>query len=345
MNSRLALLITLMAVIVPTLACGKSAPSPPTGTTRKVVFGSPVTPPNLVHLAPYVANEMGFFKEVGLEVEFKSFEGGVGSLRGVIAGGVDVAGTSTDSLIAAAMQHVGVRAIGAYAPKLSVVMVSTPDVKTINDLKGKRMGLQEVGGFADIMNQLLLQSAGLSKKDVTSISVTTAGRVSALLNGQINAHVLHTDQYYAALKQKPDLIALAKMWEVEPKWWYASFAAADKAVKDNSQLYIDFMTAVIKAQRFMYQNKDKTVEIGARYTKLSPEAVTKAYDELTAGGVWAVNDGMPRDLIQFTIDKKVELGSIPADKKPTYEQMVDPFITSEAIKRLGGRWSNDPRWY
>ncbi len=312
---------------------------------RHLVYGSPVTPPNMVHLAPYVAQDMGYFKQVGLDVEFKSFEGGIGAFRGMVSGGLDVAGTSSDALIAAVAQGVQVHAIGTYAPKLSQVMVATPDVKTVADLKGKKMGMQEVGGFADVMNQLLLDSAGLSKNDVTSVSVTTAGRVAALVTGQINAHALHADQYYTALKQKPDLVTLAKMWEVAPKWWYSAFAAPDDAVKKDPQLYIDFMTAIVKAQRFMYNNKDQTVQIGIKYTKLDPEAVSKGYDDLSKGGIWAVNDGMPKDMVEYTINKKVEMGAVPADKKPTYDQVINSSIVNEAIKRLGGPLTGDPRWY
>jgi len=43
---------------------------------RKVVFGVPVTPPNVVHIPPYIAKEMGFFGEQNIDVEFVTFEGG-----------------------------------------------------------------------------------------------------------------------------------------------------------------------------------------------------------------------------------------------------------------------------
>ena len=74
-----------------------AAPQP-----RKISLGVPVTPPNMVHLAPYIAADQGYFQEVGLEVEFKNFEGGLQALRGGIAGGLDIAGTSADPIIAAA---------------------------------------------------------------------------------------------------------------------------------------------------------------------------------------------------------------------------------------------------
>jgi ABC-type nitrate/sulfonate/bicarbonate transport system substrate-binding protein len=329
-----------------------SAPAATSAATakpiRKLTYGSPVTPPNLVHMGTYVAQELGYFKDVGLEVEFKSFEGGVGALRGLIAGGLDVVGTSSDPLLVAVAQGGGIHAIGAYAPKLSVVMMGSPDVKTPADLKGKKMGIQDVNGFADVMNQLLLASVGLKRDDVQSINVTTAGRVPALVSGQINAHALHSDQYYAALKQKSDLVVLAKMWEVAPKWWYSAFVAADDRVKKEPELFVDFMTALLKAQRWMYdpKNKAKVVEIALKYNPgLGADAFDKAWDDLSKGGIWTVNDGMPKDFIQYTIDKKIELGTQGVPKDLKYEQIVDISVVNEAIKRLGGPMTGDQRWY
>ena len=68
-------------------------------------------------------------------------------------------------------------------------------------------------------------------------------------------------------------------------------------------------------------------------------------DDLVKGAVWSVNDGMPQKLIEYTIGKEVEVGTIKADNKPTYESVVDKSIVDEAIKRNGGPWTGDPRWY
>src|SRR5438105_2731263 len=113
-------------------APGPVATKPPTNPTDKmqIVFGGAVTPPNMVHMAPYVAKDMGFFDEVGLDVDMKSFEGGVAALRGGISGGLDVVATSSDPLFAAIQQGAPVRAIGTYAPKLSVALMGVPELKT-----------------------------------------------------------------------------------------------------------------------------------------------------------------------------------------------------------------------
>src|SRR5919202_336613 len=80
-------LVLLLAACVPSTsapAAGKPAEK------MHLVFGGAVTPPNMVHLAPYVAKDAGFFDELGLDVQIKSFEGGVPALRGGISGGLDV---------------------------------------------------------------------------------------------------------------------------------------------------------------------------------------------------------------------------------------------------------------
>ena len=88
-------------------------------TKRKVVFGVPVTPPNVVHIPPYVAKEMGFFGENNIDVEFVTFEGGTQTLRGSVAGGLDITGTSSDPAIIAAARGAGTKVLGTYSHKLS----------------------------------------------------------------------------------------------------------------------------------------------------------------------------------------------------------------------------------
>jgi NitT/TauT family transport system substrate-binding protein len=227
-----------------------------------------------------------------------------------------------------------------------VVMTTAPDIKTVADMKGRKAGIQEVGGFNHVMTILLLSSAGLSKDDVQYQNVTTAGRVPALVNGQIDTSPLHADQYYAALAQKPDLVTLAKMWEIAPDWWYAAFVVTEDKIRNNRQDLVDFMTAVLKAQRFMYAERERTIELGMKLTGDRPRPVIeKAYDDLAQGGVWSVNDGMPEKMLAYTVDKQVELGMIEAGQKPSLDKFIERSIVEEAIQRVGGRMTGDPRWY
>ena len=311
---------------------------------RKVVFGVPVTPPNVVHIPPYVAKEMNFFGEQNIDVELVTFEGGTQTLRGSVAGGLDITGTSSDPAIIAAARGAGTKVLGTYSHKLSQSMLVQGDIKSCKDLKGRKIGIQEVGAFNEVISRAVLASCGLTPKDVDYVPVSTKGRVAGLLSNQIDTAILHVDQAIVAKKKKPELNILVNLWEPLPKWLYAAYIAPEKEIGGNRQLYIDIMTALVKANRFIYSNKAKTVEIAVKYTQQDADAIGQTYDILANAGAWPVNEGLPKEMVEWTIDKQVELGSIKGAEKPTYEKLVDLSIIEAAISKAGGRLKGDKRW-
>lgn len=311
---------------------------------RKVVFGVPVTPPNVVHIPPYIAKEMGFFAENNIEPEFVTFEGGTQTLRGSVAGGLDITGTSSDPAIIAAARGAGTKVLGTYSHKLSQSMAVQGDIKSCKDLRGRKIGIQEVGAFNEVMSRAVLASCGLTPKDVQYVNVSTKGRVAGLLTGQIDTAILHVDQALVAKKKKPDLNILVNLWEPLPKWLYAAYIAPEKEIASNRQLYIDIMAALVKANRFIYKDKAKTVEIATKYTQQDADVVGQTYDILAGVGAWPVNDGLPKDMVEWTINRQVELGSIRAEEKPSYDKLIDASIIQAAVAKAGGRMTGDKRW-
>lgn len=316
---------------------------PAAETAKKLVLAMAVTPPNLVHIPPYLAKDLGYFKEEGLDVEIVSFEGGVGSLRAMIAGSADLALTSADPPISARAQGAAIKMIFSSSPLLEAVMTVQGNIKEIKDLKGKKIGIQEPNGFADIFSRRLLTLAKIKPDEVQFISTSTAGRVPALVTGQVDTGVLHVEQAIRAIKRNPKLRNLANFWEVFPDAFYNVIIAQEKTIKEKRELIGGFVRAVIKANRYMYKNKKGTLDAAAEVTGYSTEELDLAYDQLTKGRVFSVNDGMPRNMIQFNIDNLVQTGRLAADKKPTYEQMVDFGPAETALKTLG-KWTDDPGW-
>jgi NitT/TauT family transport system substrate-binding protein len=313
-------------------------------TKRKVVFGVPVTPPNLVHIPPYIAKEMGFFNDLNIDVELVTFEGGTQTLRGSVAGGLDITGTSADPAIVGAARGAGTKVLGSYSHKLSQSMLVQGDIKSCKDLKGRKIGIQEVGAFNEVMSRAVLASCGLTPKDVDYVPVSTKGRVAGLLAGQIDTAILHVDQAIVAKKKKAEFNILVNLWETLPKWLYAAYIAPEKEIKENRQLYIDIMTALVKANRFIYSNKAKTVEISVKHTQQDADTVVQTYDILAAVGAWPVNDGLPKDMVEWTINRQVELDTIKAAEKPSYDKLIDLSIIEAAIAKSGGRLKGDKRW-
>ncbi|MBI3000899.1 MAG: ABC transporter substrate-binding protein, partial [Deltaproteobacteria bacterium] len=194
--------------------------SPAAQPAKKLVLAMAVTPPNLVHIPPYLAKDLGYFKEEGLDVEIVSFEGGVGSLRAMMAGSADLALTSGDPPILARAQGAPIKMVLSTSPFLEAVMTVQGNIKEVKDLKGKKIGIQEPNGFADIFSRRLLGMAKIKPDEVQFIGTSTAGRVPALLTGQVDTGVMHVEQAIRAIKRNPNLRNLVNFWEVFPNAFY-----------------------------------------------------------------------------------------------------------------------------
>src|SRR5207249_4344705 len=313
-----------------------SAVAKATCAAKKVTIAVPVTPPNVVHLTPYLADAFGYFKDENLTVELIRFDGGVGSLRASASGAIDLAGTSSEPVLDAIANGADVKIVYSYAPNVDVSFAVGPGIKTMADLKGKKIGVQEAGGFADVMSRIILKKAGIDAKDVSFITTTTAGRVQALATGQTDTAVLHIDQIKTVQKANPQIAVLANMWEVLTDYQYAVYVAPTQTLKDDPTTTECIVRALMRANRAMYDpaNRTKIVDLGVQQTKADRDVVESTFDLLVKAKAWPQNEGVPKANIEGTIKSGKDFGKITKDLK--FEDVTDLSIVKKVIAQLGG---------
>ena len=98
----------------------------------------------------------------------------------------------------------------------------------------------------------------------------------------------------------------------------------------------DTVSALIEANRIIYTQKEKVIPIMVNATKKPQDAVSFAYDNLVKNCVWSVNTGFSKDRTDWSVENAIENGDIPAEKKPSYERVVDIKLGEEALKAVGG---------
>ena len=329
--------IVILAALAPAGISVAQAPR------RTLVIGMPVTPPNLPHLDVYVAKDLGYFDEEGINLELAAFESGLQSLRGGVSGSVDILGASSEPVINAISRGAKIRSIFSYAHRLTVVMAAQESIRRPADLRGKNLGIQEVGAFREVMTRAVLHSAGLTQQDVNYVPVSSAGYITALIGNKIDTAILHIDQAYMARTKKASLHPLVPLWEIMPSYWYGTFSTTEELLRKDSDLLARAVAAIIKAHRFMYRNKERTLDLASKHTGYPKEVLGPAYDALAAAKVWPVNDGMPAEMVQVTINKMVEIGLLKENEKPKVEHVVDRGPANAALAKLG-RWTDDSGW-
>jgi ABC-type nitrate/sulfonate/bicarbonate transport system substrate-binding protein len=333
-------------IVIAAVVAGFSGTGAAQAKLRVVSFAMATTPPNLVHIPPWVAQETGIFARYGIEAKIFTFEGGPSALRALVGshGEVQIAAPGVPPFIAAVARGADLRAIATYATKHPVAMVVQQEIKRCQDLRGKKIGTPGgAGAYAEVMTRAVLKTCGLAPKDVQYLNISTGSRVPALVTGQADAFVLHIDQIFEAVKAKPSLHILAYLSDVLPKGWYAAYVTTGDVMRSDGKLLQNVVSALVEANRFIYRNRDRTIEIGVKYTKFDHNIVSRTYDELAKRGIWPVNEGLHKGVVEAGLDTEVQIGTITPDIKPTYAQVVQLGFITAALTKLG-RWTGDPRW-
>src|SRR5262249_62044810 len=98
-------------------------------------------------------------------------------------------------------------------------------------------------------------------QDVNYIPVSSAGYITALLGNKIDTAILHIDQAYMARSKEPSLHVLVPLWEVMPSYWYGTFRPTEEFLRNEPDLLVRAVGAIIKDPRFIYRSTIRTLGI------------------------------------------------------------------------------------
>jgi NitT/TauT family transport system substrate-binding protein len=271
---------------------------PPSGFTQPLhKFTGGYAGVDVPQLPIWLAKEAGIFKRNGLDVQLVSFTGGPTAIAALISGDVPITQVSAPGVIRSNLYGADVVLIAGVTPTLDFWLVSRPDIKTPEQLRGGSIGIGRFGGVNDFTLDFLLPKFGLTVgKDVTIRQVGSVPvRLTAVETGQIHATLLSPPS--SLLAQKRGLRVLA----------------------DVAALGMVFQhTSVVTTRRFIKEQPD----IVRRYIKSHVEAIHALKTDRTAG--LKVLDkylgGMKdRDVLEKSYDRSVTDDKLPPKPYPSLE--------------------------
>lgn len=165
---------------------------------------------NLFYYLPLtVAEQLGYFKDEGLDATIVDFAGGSKALQAVVGGSADVVSGAFEHTINMQFKGQDMRAfvLQGAAPQivLGINPKTMPNFKSIADLKGKKIGVTAPGSSTNVMVNFVLAKAGLKPSDVSIVGVGASnGAVAAMRSGQIDA-MSNLDPVITLLQRSGDL--------------------------------------------------------------------------------------------------------------------------------------------
>jgi NitT/TauT family transport system substrate-binding protein len=162
----------------------------------------------------WIAQEKGFFSKFGVNVQQVYMPGSPVMIASMASGQVHLANSGGTAALGASAGGLDLRVIGTFTSRIPFDLVVRPNIKNPKDLRGKRVGVQVIGGTIWMAAMLGLEHLGLdSRRD--DIQVVAAGDQTmlsqALEKGSIDATVVDS-AFSNDLKQRgfPTLVELSK---------------------------------------------------------------------------------------------------------------------------------------
>jgi NitT/TauT family transport system substrate-binding protein len=313
-----------------------------TGTTT-ITIGLPNATPSFANSDVAVAQAEGYFKREGLVVNVDDLSSGVPVVQGVVGGSLDIGASSIEPVVNAASAGAPVQIIGSYANRLTVNLVTPTTITAPAQLRGKRLGIQQVGAFREVMTRMVIEGAGLSTSNVTYVPGSSTAYVGELLTGEIQSGVLQEEQMLKALKKDSQLHTLVNFDQADPDYFYGAYVVSKSWLASHEPVAEEFLTAITMAHRFMYNNEAATVAIVAKNTGYTAATITAAYKVLlTREGVFPVNTGLSAGRITDTI-ATMKRYKILTGAAPSESSFVNTGPIDAAVGRLGALTGN-PLW-
>ncbi|HEX6769261.1 MAG TPA: ABC transporter substrate-binding protein [Candidatus Binatia bacterium] len=136
----------------------------------RITIGVAAMSPRTIPLI--IAQEQGMFAKHGLEARIVLIRGAPTLVASLISGDLEVGYTGGPAVVGAAAQGIYLRILSSISSRLTHTLIANPSIKSAEQLRGKRMGIQSIGGSTWMHTMLALEHLGLDiKRDNISLLV------------------------------------------------------------------------------------------------------------------------------------------------------------------------------
>ena len=206
--------------------------------------------------------------------------------------------------------------------KLVAVLLGRPDyfltvkkdVKSVRDLKGKRIAIGSYGAAADLALRTVAKQDGLDPdRELIRLQMGgAAARYAALVSGSVDATILTLPYNLQAEKAGyKDLLWFGERLELP----LSGLAVRDETIQKNPKQVYGMIRAVFRAMAFAAANREETIQILINWLKLDREVAARSYElgkrSWSDGGV--VSDAAVQTLIDQSMLELKSKDPVPLD--------------------------------
>ena len=223
----------------------------------------------------------GLFRKQGLDVELVYIQGSGVLTAAMVSGQVPLTFLAGAATVSSAIGGADTVLTACAINTLFWRLFSTPNIKTIGDLKNKKIGVTRLGTLEDGVLRYLLKERGLNPdRDVTFVPIGAAPqRVIALSRGMIDASSFIAPQDIQAQKLgMHELMDMSKLGLYNPA---SCFATTKSYIRTNRDTVARVMKAFVEGIKYYRDNREFALKVTADFAKNNdPEVLNASYDSV-----------------------------------------------------------------
>ena len=266
--------VTLSAFV---LLCGNLKA---TASSTKIIIGHAAVNSRVVPL--WIAQEQGFFAKNGLDAEVVFIRTGPILISALTAGRINIGYAAGEALVlAAAASGADVRLIAAFTSRFNHDVVARPGITRPQDLRGKRFGVQSIGGGMWMRAMLALEHLGL-EPERDGIQLLVLGDQTILLQaldtGMIDVATL--DKVFTSVLKQKGFSILLDLYHANIPMIGMSALAQKSSIEKRPEIVENFLKAMLEGLAFSLSPENKTTVIRTIMKRLKitdPSAAELAY--------------------------------------------------------------------
>ena len=275
-----------------------------------------------------LAQKRGFLREEGIEAEIIRIAAIAG--RAALASGeVDYSTGIGGTAIGGALTGMPIKVVACYVPAPVLALVSRPQFKSVQELRGKTVGVLIFGGVAHFAARVMAKHFGVDPdKEMKFIAVGPPdARYAALTQGLVDATILGPPLDFEAKKQGYNILVRANDVLVFPE---TGLVTGMKKIQEKPDEIKRVIRAGIKANRYIRGNRDGTVQFLMDWLKLTRESAAATYE-----GVVKVYDddiNLCEKGLRLVIEETKK--TVKATREVSFNDVVDLSMLREAQREL-----------
>lgn len=279
----------------------------------------------------FMAKEGGFYQKYGLDVNlvFGVHPAGIAM---IVSGEAQMTNYSLETTMQAAARDGSLVILGSPLNKAVFALMAQKEFNRVQDLKGKRIAVSQLGDAPSNYTIALIKEYGLSNRDVEWVAVGTDvnGRAAALESKRADATLLTAPAYFKL--EEAGYKNLANLADHDNIFAATTYVMKKTTVKANPKLPELLIKAQAEAIKRFYDDKNFAVNSYIAYDKQSVADVGRFYDIYVKANLFDRVPYVMAGAVKSVIDQQTDARMIQLMKGFDYRQVVDNSVVDRLVK-------------